>query len=162
VSAPIQAAALPPDRESVDEGHGKRQSRRIRREQEQRHIVSDTSGHLIGLVVQDRNRAVAVLGSIPFAGSVPGCDTSSPTLATSATNRAMPRPGLGRWTVQIIRRSDIAQGFEILPHRDEDLSLRCRLTAIAARKALYCRKTTPQHRPWIFWRESGEAGPACP
>jgi putative transposase len=85
-----------------------------------RHIVTDTAGHLVGVVVhiasiQDRDGAVAVLASIRklypwlrhiFAdGGYTGDKLRQALLA------------LGHWTVQIIKRSDTAQGFEILPRR---------------------------------------------
>jgi transposase len=85
-----------------------------------RHIVTDTAGHLVGLVVhiasiQDRDGAVAVLASIPrlypwlrhiFADGGYAGDKLRDALAA-----------LGQWTVQIIKRSDTAQGFEVLPRR---------------------------------------------
>ena len=85
-----------------------------------RHVVTDTTGYLVGLVVhiasiQDRDGAVAVLSSIgrlyPWLRHVfadGGCagDKLKHALAS-----------LGRWTVQIIKRSDNAKGLEILPRR---------------------------------------------
>ena len=85
-----------------------------------RHIVTDTAGHLVGLVVhlasiQDRDGAVAVLTSIRrlypwlrhiFADGGYAGDKLRNALAA-----------LGRWTVQIIKRSDTAEGFEVLPRR---------------------------------------------
>jgi transposase len=85
-----------------------------------RHIVTDTMGHLVGLVVhvasiQDRDGAVAVLASIRrlypwlrhiFADGGYAGDKLRDALAA-----------LGRWTVQIIKRPDTAQGFEVLPRR---------------------------------------------
>lgn len=85
-----------------------------------RHIVTDTAGYLVGLVVhdasiQDRDGAVAVLASIRrlypwlrhvFADGGYAGDKLKQALAET-----------GRWTVQIIKRSDIAQGFEVLPRR---------------------------------------------
>jgi putative transposase len=85
-----------------------------------RHIVTDTAGYLVGLVVhiasiQDRDGAVAVLASIRrlypwlrhiFADGGYAGDKLRNALAA-----------LGQWTVQIIKRSDIAQGFEVLPRR---------------------------------------------
>jgi transposase len=85
-----------------------------------RHTVTDTAGHLVGLIVhiasiQDRDGAVAVLASIRrlypwlwhiFAdGGYAGDKLRHALLA------------FGRWTVQIIKRSDAAQGFEVLPRR---------------------------------------------
>ena len=85
-----------------------------------RHIVTDTAGHLLGLVVhgagvQDRDGAPAVLSSIRrlypwlrhiFADGGYAGDKLRDALST-----------LGCWTVQIIRRSDTAKGFEVLPRR---------------------------------------------
>lgn len=85
-----------------------------------RHIVTDTLGHLVGLVVhsagiQDRDGAPAVLGTIRrlypwlrhiFADGGYAGDKLRGALAS-----------MGRWTVQIIKRSDTAKGFEILPRR---------------------------------------------
>src|SRR5450432_1273564 len=85
-----------------------------------RHIVTDTEGHLVGLQVhaadiQDRDGAISVLASIRhlypwlrhvFADGAYAGDKLSGTLAE-----------LGRWTFEIIKRSDTAQGFEVLPRR---------------------------------------------
>jgi transposase len=85
-----------------------------------RHIVTDTAGHLVGLIVhiasiQDRDGAVAVLASIRrlypwlrhiFADAGYAGDKLRDALSA-----------LGRWTVQIIKRSDTDQGFEVLPRR---------------------------------------------
>ncbi len=85
-----------------------------------RHIVTDTLGHLVGLVVhgadiQDRDGAVDVLASIRhrypwlrhvFADGGYGGDKLKGRLTR-----------LGQWTLQIIRRSDHAKGFMVLPRR---------------------------------------------
>lgn len=85
-----------------------------------RHIVTDTLGHLVGLQVhtadiQDRDGAVALLASIRdlypwlrhiFADSAYAGDKLSGTLAE-----------IGRWTLEIIKRSNTAQGFEVQPRR---------------------------------------------
>jgi len=85
-----------------------------------RHIVTDTAGHLVGLRVhtadvQDRDGAVPLLASIRslypwlrhvFADGAYAGDKLGHTLA-----------GLGRWTLEIIRRCDTAHGFEVLPRR---------------------------------------------
>src|SRR6202795_736198 len=85
-----------------------------------RHIVIDTSGHLVGLQVhpadiQDRDGAISVLASIRhlypwlrhvFADGAYAGDKLSGTLAE-----------LGRWTFEIIKRSDTAQGLQVLPRR---------------------------------------------
>jgi putative transposase len=85
-----------------------------------RHIVTDAAGHLVGLVVhiasmQDRDGAIGVLASIRrlypwlrhiFADGGYAGDKLRDALAA-----------LGRWTVQIIKRSDTAEGFKVLPRR---------------------------------------------
>jgi putative transposase len=85
-----------------------------------RHIVTDTLGHLVGLLVhpagiQDRDGAAPVLATIRrlypwlrhiFAdGGYAGGKLRS-ELAS-----------LGRWVVEIIKRSDVAKGFHVLPRR---------------------------------------------
>jgi len=85
-----------------------------------RHIVTDTEGHLVGLQVhaaniQDRDGAVSVLASIRslhpwlrhiFADGGYAGDKLRTELAT-----------IGRWTIEIIKRSDRAAGFVVLPRR---------------------------------------------
>lgn len=85
-----------------------------------RHIVTDTLGHLVGLVVhgadvQDRDGAVEVLASIRhrypwlrhvFADGGYGGDKLKGRLTK-----------VGQWTLQIIKRSDHAKGFVVLPRR---------------------------------------------
>jgi len=85
-----------------------------------RHIVTDTLGLLIGLVVhgadiQDRDGAPEVLKSIRhrfpwlrhvFADAAYG----GPKLEGALEN-------IGEWKMEIIKRSDHAQGFEVLPRR---------------------------------------------
>ena len=85
-----------------------------------RHIVTDTLGLLIGLLVhgadiQDRDGAPAVLKSIRH---------SFPWLRHVFADGAYGRPKLrgtlekiGDWTMEIIKRSDAAKGFEVLPRR---------------------------------------------
>ena len=85
-----------------------------------RHIVTDTAGHLVGLIVhsagiQDRDGAPAVLAAIrrlyPWLRHVFGDGGYAGDKLRDALS------GLGRWTVQIIKRSDNAQGFQVLPRR---------------------------------------------
>lgn len=85
-----------------------------------RHVVTDTAGHLVGLQVhaadiQDRDGAVGVLASIRslypwlrhiFADGGYAGDKLRNALAA-----------LGRWTIEIIKRSDKTEGFEVLPRR---------------------------------------------
>jgi len=85
-----------------------------------RHIVTDTQGNLVGLLVhsadiQDRDGAVAVLASIrklyPWLRHI----FADGGYAGEKLKHALAK--LGRWTVQIIRRCDTAKGFEVLPRR---------------------------------------------
>jgi putative transposase len=85
-----------------------------------RHIVTDTAGHLVGVQVhgaevQDRDGALSVLTTIRqlypwlrhlFADSAYAGDKLGHGLAE-----------IGRWTIDIIKRSDTAKGFEVLPRR---------------------------------------------
>jgi putative transposase len=85
-----------------------------------RHIVTDTNGLLVGAVVhgadiQDRDGAPLVLASIRvafpwlrhiFADGGYAEDKLETALAT-----------MGKWTMEIIKRSDTAKGFVLLPRR---------------------------------------------
>lgn len=85
-----------------------------------RHIVTDTLGLLVGALIhaaniQDRDGAPDVLNSIRsrwpwlrhiFADGGYAGDKLQAALADK-----------GRWTLEIIKRSDKAQGFEVLPRR---------------------------------------------
>jgi transposase len=85
-----------------------------------RHIVTDTAGHLVGVAVhtadiQDRDGAVAVLVRIKdlypwlrhlFADSAYAGDKLCHALAA-----------LGRWTIEVVKRSDTVTGFVVLPRR---------------------------------------------
>ena len=94
-----------------------------------RHIVTDTLGLLVGLIVhaadiQDRDGAPEVLKSIRHR---------FPRLRHLFADAAYAGPKLegalediGRWKLEIIKRSDTAQGFELLPRRwvvERDLRL---------------------------------------
>ncbi|AXY23307.1 Transposase DDE domain protein [Komagataeibacter saccharivorans] len=85
-----------------------------------RHILTDTCGFLIFLLVhaadiQDRDGAVDVLAAIrkhfPWLRHifVDGGYAGNKLRSALAS--------MGKWTVEIIRRSDTARGFEILPRR---------------------------------------------
>src|SRR5712675_2154651 len=85
-----------------------------------RHIVTDTQGNLVGLVVheagiQDRDGAPCVLASIrsryPWLRHI----LADGGYAGEKLPKALKR--IGEWTVEIIERSDTAQGFEVLPRR---------------------------------------------
>lgn len=85
-----------------------------------RHIVTDTDGLLVALMVheagiQDRDGAPALLASMraPF-----------PWLRHVFADGGYAGPKLrgaldkiGQWTIEVIKRSDTAQGFETLPRR---------------------------------------------
>jgi len=85
-----------------------------------RHIVTDTTGLLVGLAIhgadiQDRDGAPTVLGSIRH---------SFPWLRHVFADGGYAGPKLrgalekiGRWTLEIVKRSDAAKGFEVLPRR---------------------------------------------
>ena len=85
-----------------------------------RHIMVDTCGNLLALCVhtadiQDRDGAVSVFRKLKheapklrhvFADG----GYAGPKLRDALIN-------IGRWTVQIVKRSDTADGFEVLPRR---------------------------------------------
>ena len=85
-----------------------------------RHILTDTSGFLVGAIVhaadiQDRDGAPSVLKAIRHAfpwlrhvfadGGYAG-----PKLEAALTK-------IGKWTFKIVKRSDTAKGFEMVPRR---------------------------------------------
>ena len=85
-----------------------------------RHIVTDTLGLMVGLVVhsagvQDRDGAVSVLLSIrsgfPWLRHV----FADGGYAGPKLRGALAK--IGDWNLQIVKRSDIAKGFELLPRR---------------------------------------------
>ncbi len=85
-----------------------------------RHIVTDTTGLLVGLAIhgadiQDRDGAPTVLNSIRY---------SFPWLRHIFADGGYAGPKLrgaldkiGQWTLQIVKRSDTAKGFELIPRR---------------------------------------------
>jgi transposase len=85
-----------------------------------RHIVTDTEGHLVGVQVhaadiQDRDGASDLLASTralyPWLRHV----FADGGYAGDKLRDAM--AALGHWTFEIIKRSDTAKGFELLPRR---------------------------------------------
>jgi len=85
-----------------------------------RHIVTDTQGNLVGLVVhpadiQDRDGAPDVLAEIrslyPWLRHI----FADGGYAGEKLREAL--KGKGKWTLEIIKRSDKATGFEVLPRR---------------------------------------------
>ncbi len=85
-----------------------------------RHIVTDTQGNLVGLVVhpasmQDRDGAPLVLASI--RARYPWLRYLFADAGYAGKKLRAALVPMGRWTLQIIRRSDTAKGFELLPRR---------------------------------------------
>lgn len=85
-----------------------------------RHIITDTLGHLIGIDVhpadiQDRDGAVRVIKSIrslyPWLRHL----FADGGYAGPKLQKKLAR--LGTWTLEIVKRSDVAKGFELLPRR---------------------------------------------
>lgn len=85
-----------------------------------RHILTDTSGLLIsGIVhsanVQDRDGAPSLLASMRAAFPWLRHVFADAAYGGAKLGGALDR--LGRWTLEIVRRSDTAKGFEVLPRR---------------------------------------------
>ena len=85
-----------------------------------RHIITDTEGHLVGLTVhtadiQDRDGAIGVIASIrrtyPWLRHLFADGGYAGEKLTNALSH------LGMWTIEIIKRSDTALGFKVLPRR---------------------------------------------
>ncbi|MET4448605.1 transposase [Bradyrhizobium sp. GM2.2] len=80
-----------------------------------RHIVTDTQGLLVGAIVSGSRRRARC----PVQHSLP-LPLAAPYLRRWRLCRRKAQGGagkIGRWTVEIIKRSDAAQGFEVLPRR---------------------------------------------
>jgi putative transposase len=85
-----------------------------------RHILTDTEGFLVGAVVhtadiQDRDGAVDVLAAIRF--SFPWLRHVFADGAYAGEKLQAALDGQGDWTLEIIKRSDAAKGFVLLPRR---------------------------------------------
>ena len=85
-----------------------------------RHIVTDTLGLLVGLIVhsagiQDRDGAPEVLKSL--RDRYPHLRHVFADAAYAGPKLVAALEDIGTWTLEIIRRSDTAQGFEVLPRR---------------------------------------------
>jgi len=92
-----------------------------------RHIITDTNGHLVGAQVQCRRprprRCARLAGfdplSLPVAASCPppsrGQAFADGAYAGDKLETAL--AGRGQWTLEIVKRSDQAKGFEVLPRR---------------------------------------------
>ena len=85
-----------------------------------RHLLTDTSGLLVGLVIhqadiQDRDGAPSVLASIKSA--FPWLRHIFADGAYAGEKLAEALAPLGDWTLEIVKRSDAAKGFVLLPRR---------------------------------------------
>ena len=85
-----------------------------------RHIVTDTLGLMVGFVihgadVQDRDGAPEVLKSIAERYPLLRHIFADGGYAGPKLREALAR--IGSWTVQIVKRSDTAIGFEVIPRR---------------------------------------------
>ena len=85
-----------------------------------RHILTDTGGLLVtalvhGANIQDRDGAPAVFASIRYA--FPGLRHVFADGAYGGPKLKDALRRLGRWTLEIVKRSDAAQGFEVIPRR---------------------------------------------
>ena len=85
-----------------------------------RHIVTDTTGLLVGLEVhsagiQDRDGAPDVLEAVAARYPLLRHIFADGGYAGPKLRDAL--QAIGRWTVQIVKRSDTTEGFQILPRR---------------------------------------------
>ncbi len=85
-----------------------------------RHLLTDTEGLMVGLVVhgadvQDRDGAPAVVASVrhfcPWLRHVFADGGYAGPKLRDVLDR------LGTWTLEIVKRSDAAEGFEVVPRR---------------------------------------------
>jgi transposase len=85
-----------------------------------RHIVTDTQGFLVGAVVhaadvQDRDGATRVLKSIRYSYPWLRHIFADGGYAGKKLKTALVK--IGKWKLQIVRRTDKVKGFELLPRR---------------------------------------------
>jgi transposase len=85
-----------------------------------RHLLTDTIGLLVAAIVhagdiQDRDGAPLLLAQIRRAFPWLRHVFADGSYAGDKLKTALAR--IGRWTIEIIRRSDAAKGFELLPRR---------------------------------------------
>jgi transposase len=85
-----------------------------------RHIVTDTLGLMVGLIVhsadiQDRDGAPEVLKSIRHAFPWLRHIFADGGYAGPKLRGALDK--IGDWTIEIVKRSDTAKGFEVIPRR---------------------------------------------
>ena len=85
-----------------------------------RHILTDTIGLLVGAIVhpadvQDRDGAPPLLGSVGSAFPWLRHVFADSAYAGDKLKEALVE--LGKWTIEIVKRSDVAKGFVVLPRR---------------------------------------------
>ena len=85
-----------------------------------RHIITDTSGHLVSAQVhsadiQDRDGAPDLLASIRYLFPWLRHVFADGAYAGEKLETAL--AGCGQWTLEIVKRSDQAKGFQVLPRR---------------------------------------------
>jgi transposase len=85
-----------------------------------RHLLTDTSGLVVAATVheasvQDRDGAVPLLASI--RSRLPWLRHVFADGAYAGPKLEEALAALGRWRIEIVKRSDAAQGFELLPRR---------------------------------------------
>ena len=85
-----------------------------------RHILTDTGGLLVAAQVhaaniQDRDGAPSLLASIRHAFPWLRHVFADGAYAGPKLEAALKR--IGRWTLEIVKRHDVARGFEVLPRR---------------------------------------------
>ena len=85
-----------------------------------RHIITDTCGHLLALCVhsasiQDRDGAPDVFARLRREAPKLRHVSADGGYAGPKLRKAL--IGIGRWTIEIVKRSDAAKGFEVLPRR---------------------------------------------
>ena len=84
-----------------------------------RHIITDTLGCMLFIIVhsaaiQDRDEAVDLMKAIRYRSPWPWHPFADGGHAGDKLKDAL--LGHGQWTIEIIRRSDTAEGFAVLPH----------------------------------------------
>lgn len=85
-----------------------------------RHIITDTNGFLVYAVVhsadiQDRDGAPMVLKDIRYSFPWLRHVVADGGYAGDKLKTALTK--IGDWTIEIIKRSDVAKGFTVLPRR---------------------------------------------
>ena len=85
-----------------------------------RHIITDTTGLLVGAIVhaadiQDRDGAPPLLASTRYAFPWLRYIFADGGYAGPKLRAALQK--IGRWTLEIVKRSDAAKGFVLLPRR---------------------------------------------